>query len=295
MKKISLRLCLATVYCLLPICLVHAQTNNLPANGSVMPSWTQSVVKIRYVLGGDTLTGAGVIVSSSGYVLTAAHVGSSLSGKPGTVISIGLAKSLYAKPEFLYTATEVNNITDDNTYDLKLLKINKSDNVQLTFAAFASTVPFPGDEISIAGFPDLPVKFLPQKLGSFSIYKTAILSCYSETRNDTPTRLHYGGGSLPGFSGGPVFNSNGQLIGIHSARFTANIENLFYPEKPCADPQNAQRPCFGNTIRFQVVTAHNKIRTQEINLDYNALKSILDNYSWGTSIWNIPQQWIDKL
>jgi Trypsin-like serine proteases, typically periplasmic, contain C-terminal PDZ domain len=273
---------------------IEAQvTNNLTAT-NVVPDWTKSIVKIWYECSGKIFTGAGVIVSKSGYILTAAHVGRDCNTISDTKIKVGTIKSAYSPPQQIYNAKFVNSITDNvqnpNVYDLKLLKIDTTGGVTLTPAVFSATLPLPGDDISIAGFPDLPFAFLNQNEASLSIYKTGVLSCFAESNNNIPTRIHYGGNALPGFSGGAIFDKNGHLVGIHSTRSTASITNLL--NTTCPDAANTQKPCWGNAIRFKVLTSENTIVTQEVYIDYNALKTVLDNYSWGTSIWRIPQAWL---
>ena len=276
---------------------IHAQTsNNLPVKNNGLPEWSKSVVKIWYECEGNTYTGTGVIVSKTGHIITAAHVGRPCNNSNNTKINIGLVNSAYSTPVQSFTASLINSATDNignpNVYDLKLLKICNLNNSELIPAVFASKLPFAGDEIFISGFPDLPFIFLNnQKTASLSVYKTNVLSCYSENNNGIPTRIHYGGNSLPGFSGGPIFNKNGELIGIHSTRSTANITNLLNTN--CTD--TSDNPCWGNALRFQVLSSENEVSTQVIHLDYNALKNVLDNYSWGTSIWKIPQAWIDSI
>ncbi len=282
-----------SLFFLLPIWTIKAQvTNNLPATNSIAPNWTNSVVAIWYECDGKIFSGTGVIVSNSGYILTAAHVGRDCNNVVGTKIKVGLGNSVYAIPQKTFTASFVNSTTDNvgnpNVYDLKLLKIDSTEGVQLTPASFSTVLPFPGDDISIAGFPDLPFNYLSQRQSSLSIFKTNLLSCFDEGNNNIVTRLHYGGNSLPGFSGGPIFDKSGHLVGIHSSRTTANINNLLNTN--CNE--TTANPCYGNAIRFPVLTADNAIVSQVVNLDYIALKTVLDNYSWGTSIWRIPQQWI---
>ena len=300
MRNSLFRCALLLSCCVLPRARVHAQvTNNLPVATAPMPAWTQSIVRIRYTLNGKELTGSGVIVSASGYVLTAGHVGDGMAGQPGTRIRIGQVASPYGPVDYRYAAKELYRATDANTHDLKLLQITNPPSApaaRLTPAPLATTAPFPGNEVFVAGFPNLPFAYLPHSPGAgLSIYKTAILSCYAEAGTNVPTRLHYGGGSLPGFSGGPVFNHDGQLLGIHSARATDNVTDLFYPEAPCTENATPAKPCFGNTLRFPVMGAQNQLRTQEITLNHMGLKTVLDNFSWGTSIWRIPQKWVDLI
>ena len=270
-------------------------TNNLLATNAATPNWANSVVKIWYQCDGKTYSGTGVIVSKSGYILTAAHVGRDCNGISNTAIQIGFGNSAYNVPQKTFTASLIKSATDNvgnpNVYDLKLLKIDNTNGIVLNPASFSTVLPFPGDEIWIAGFPDLPFNYLSQTQASLSVFKTNLLSCFAEGSNNIPTRLHYGGNSLPGFSGGPLFDKSGRLIGIHSTRTTANINNLLNTN--CNE--TTANPCYGNAIRFPVLTANNQVVSQVINLDYNALKTVLDNYSWGTSVWRIPQEWINLI
>lgn len=271
-------------------------TNDLTAENNSKPEWTESIVKIWYECGGKIYTGAGIIVSKSGYILTAEHVGNICGTNSTTVIKVGFVDNFYDIPKQSLTAIEVNSLTDnpDNatSYDLKLLKVNNLNGRLIKPIELSKSLPMPGDNIFIAGFPDLPFIFLQnQKLSSLSVFKTNILSCYDEAKNGIPTRIHYGGNSLPGFSGGPIFNDENELIGLHSSRTTANISNLL--NTICEDSSNNN--CWGNAVKFDVMSADNTVRTQTININYIALKNLLDNYSWGTSIWRIPQGWIDMI
>lgn len=270
-------------------------TNNLPATTVTVPDWVRSVVLLQYNCDGVPYAATGVVISKAGHILTAAHVGKDCKGNPIKKMQVGVVNSVYGQPQKLYTATVVDRAADnsESVYDLKLLKIDNLNGAQLVPAPFATALPLPGDEISVAGFADLPFAFLSQNQASLSVYKTGILSCFAEAGNGIPTRIHYGGNTLPGLSGGPIFNSNGQLIGIHSTRSTATISKLL--TTPCADAANQQSPCYGNAIRFQMLNPQNKVVTQEVHLDYAALKNVLDNYAWGTSIWRIPQQWLTQL
>lgn len=290
--KALLTLFTLTIFVLSDLSLNAQVTNNLPATIVTAPNWTNSVVKIWYQCNGNTYTGTGVIVSKSGYILTAAHVGRDCNDIANTTIQVGIVNSAYNVPQKTFTASSIKSATDNvgnpNVYDLKLLKIDNLSGEILSPVSFSTVLPFPGDEIWIAGFPNLPFDYLSQTQASLSVFRTNLLSCFGEGGNNIPTRLHYGGNSLPGFSGGPLFDKSGKLIGIHSTRTTANINNLLNTN--CNDT-NAN-PCYGNAVRFPVLTANSQIVSQVVHIDYNALKTVLDNYSWGTSIWRIPQEWL---
>jgi hypothetical protein len=293
--KTNLKYYILIISFLMNISLKGQNINNLQRNVVNVPEWSKSVVKIWYECNGNIYSGSGVIISKNGYVITAAHVGKNCNNNNDPKISIGVVSSIFKAPQKQFTAKFVDSMTDSvtntNEFDLKLLKIDNLNGAEIYPAIFSSILPISGDDIQVAGFPDLPFAYLRQKEAPISIYKTSILSCFAEEDN-VPVRLHYGGNSLPGFSGGPIFDKNGKLIGIHSTRTTANINNLLNTN--CMDTVS-NTPCYGNAVRFTILTEGNKTTTQVVNLDYNALKSVLDNYSWGTSIWRIPQKWIETI
>ncbi|HEX7240632.1 MAG TPA: serine protease [Longimicrobiaceae bacterium] len=260
-----------------------------------MPSWARSVVRIWFECNNTIDSGAGVVISKSGRVLTAAHVGRSCTSNQ-TRIFVGFVTSPYQPPTRQYAAsrvhTSVDNLGNPTAYDLALLQIVNPDSSTLHPAVVSRALPMPGDDALVVGFPRLPYQWLPgQPEPNLSVLRTHLLSVATATPTDTvPSRLHYGGGTLSGMSGGPVFDRNGHLVGIHSARATANIVNLLNENCPSADYQ-ANR-CSGNALRIDYRDHAGANRTQVVNVSYFDLKALLENYGWATSIWRVPESWL---
>jgi hypothetical protein len=139
----------------------------------------------------------------------------------------------------------------------------------------------------IAGFSDLPFEFLRSphsRRGGLTINRLNLISVAAD-QNDVPFRLHYPGSTLGGVSGGPVFDAEGRLIGIHSTRTTRNIVNLI---NATCNPTATD----GNCIRITIPGSGGATVQQPIGVNFESVKNVLENYSWATSIHALPQGWI---
>jgi S1-C subfamily serine protease len=252
---------------------------------SQLPAWTRSVVLIRVYCPGQATPymGTGVLVRASGEVLTAAHVGSACPGV--TEAKIGAVRSPYSAPGEELMADLVHRVADDNlspdsaalgssSYrDLAVWKIRSLAGSTLAPATLSPDFPVPGEEVEIVGFSGLPfwhANNAGRNAGpGLTRFRTSLSSIAASTA-DIPYRLHYTGATLPGVSGGPVFDRQGRLLGIHSGRTTGTIENLV--KMPCTPPS------WGNC--------------ETVGVNYQAVKAPLDNYSWATSILAVPTGWL---
>jgi len=232
---------------------------------------------------GDVYEGVGVVVAKSAEVLSAAHVGSHCLDVKKAVV--GTIRSPYAAPGNDLTATLQHRIADNRTtfereaveknefQDLALWKIDTLEGSGLVPAPIAKAFPIAGDPIEIVGFAGLPFSHTingeagKHRGTGVTRYRTWITSVAASAERNIPYRIHYPGFTLPGLSGGPVFNAAGQLLGIHSSRYSKPVDNALAAGCGTGKPN-----CFG--------------------LDVVALKTMLDNYSWATSVFAIPADWL---
>lgn len=266
---------------------------------SQLPTWSRSVVYVRIYCPGEAqpYTGTGVLVRSSGEVLTAAHVGSRCLAT--RVAKMGALRSPYSAPGEELTADLVHRVADNDHapdqdavqnsayQDLALWKIRDLSGSTLVPATISSDFPVPGEEVEIVGFSGLPfwhANSSGRNAGpGLTRFRTA-LSSIAASAADVPYRLHYTGATLPGVSGGPVFDRQGRLLGIHSARTTGTIRDLI--QTPCTPPS------FGNCVTLSFPGGGGTAAQQTIGVNFSSVKSVLDNYSWATSILAIPTGWL---
>jgi S1-C subfamily serine protease len=263
--------------------------------------WLRSVVYLRITCkaGDDPYVGTGILVRDTGEVLTAAHVGSECLNV--TTAKVGRLQSLYTAPGEELTATFQKRIADSRTsptkdqvqdaefQDLALWKIDNMANSGLVAARLATDFPSPGEPIEIVGFSNLPYRH--GIVGTNGVnagpgltrFRTALISVGASDR-DVPYRLHYPGFTLGGASGGPVFNAQGQLLGIHSTRTAEKVRESLVVGCTIGSLKNCVPVMVPGRNKSQVRST--------VGIDVLKLKAMLDNYSWATSIFAIPAGWL---
>lgn len=255
------------------------------------------LVKIWVNCPGSAAEGAGVLVSDSGHVLTAGHVGLGCIGATAD-IRIGRATGVYGVPARTHRADVIARMSDGKAnptsaqagftrrQDIALFKVRSGQPTLGPPARISRSLPLPGDLIRVAGFSNLPFAVADSASSAgISVFQTSLASVAADTA-DTPLRLHYGGGSWQGMSGGPVYNDQNEVIGIHSARAMRDVENLL--NENC-NPR--VQGCFGNAIAFDIPRPGGGTRTQLVNIPFDSVRAILENFSWATSVHAIPGTW----
>jgi putative serine protease PepD len=142
-----------------------------------------------------TATGSGFVVSSDGYVVTNDHV---VAGASSVTVKIGDGKTLPAKV-----------IGTDASTDLALLKVDASGLTPLTLGNSDATEV--GDAAYAIGNPYGLDRTLTT--GVISALQRQISSPNGYTIDDV---LQTDAAINPGNSGGPLFNAQGQVIGVNS-------------------------------------------------------------------------------
>jgi serine protease Do len=149
--------------------------------------------------------GTGFLIDGSGYIATSAHV-------------VKKADSVYvenSKGEYFKTLT----IYLDDTTDVAILKIQDSrfEVKTLPYSIRRSTADL-GEEIFTLGFPRSEI-----------VYGKGYLSAHTGYNGDT-TSYQIAISANPGNSGGPIFNPNGEVIGILSGKQTT-AEGVVFSSK----------------------------------------------------------------
>lgn len=147
-----------------------------------------------------TSTGSGFLITADGYIVTNYHV---IEGSLSTVVS------LYGGEQY-----EAAVVGYEQSNDLAILKIDAKD---LNFAVFGNSDKLAvGDSVLIIGNP----------LGDLTYSLTSGVVSALDRSINTGSRvvnMHQTDAAINrGNSGGPVFNMNGEVVGIASAKYTSN-------------------------------------------------------------------------
>ena len=164
-------------------------------------------LSLRNIENSFNSTGSGIIVTSNGFVITNFHV-------------VKNSKQIFVTA-FDNSKVEAKLISFDEEKDIALLKINnKQFNIGYTLYSASSEV---GERIFVLGFPMINI------MGSEIKVTDGIISSLSGFNNDYDY-YQVSAAVQPGNSGGPLFDSQGNLIGIITAKYSQG-ENVSYALK----------------------------------------------------------------
>ena len=150
-------------------------------------------------------SGSGVLISEDGYILTAAHI----SDAPKTLVKV------FYDEEKSFDAVSLGI---HPKADLGLIKILNTDKIKFPFAKLAkSQLHKVGDWCFGLGHPN-----------GYSIERGPVLRI-GKLIDIRPHLIWTDCTLLGGDSGGPLFNLNGEVIGIHSRIFESSDENIHGP------------------------------------------------------------------
>ena len=144
-------------------------------------------------------SGTGFVIGSEGYILTCAHV-LPVFGSPTVIYNLKSGRST------LKVSSPATVLKIDDKRDLALIKIKpkgKLTSVRLE----QKTKPSMGEAVSIIGHPGLGAKLLEYTM------TTGIVSNPNQTI-DGQAYIQTNAAVNPGSSGGPLFNSRGDVIGV---------------------------------------------------------------------------------
>lgn len=147
-------------------------------------------------------TGSGLIISKSGYVLTAHHV-----------IKDGKEFKLIAQKGDAKESYKLIHIGSDAQNDLAILKLEDPNfpipDIPFSYKSSQADV---GDEVFVLGYP------YTNYMGTELKVTSGIISSRSGLSGDI-TKYQLSAGVQPGNSGGPLFNKDGNLIGVITSKF----------------------------------------------------------------------------
>lgn len=184
--------------------------------------------------GNGTSEGSGIIISQDGYIMTNYHVVSYADTKNGAssnaMLEVFLPDKCQAKAKF---------IGGDSVNDLAVIKI---DMVNLPVAELGDSSKLEVGEPAIAIGNPLGMEFA----GSVTVGVISALNRKVDTENKTMNLIQTDAAINPGNSGGALVNSQGQIVGINSAKISeAGVEGLGF-----AIPISDAKPIIDQLILF---------------------------------------------
>lgn len=187
--------------------------------GSIFPIFSSGPQSMRVL-------GTGFFIDNDGHFLTAAHViaANPKGYKLGHLGNIPFVKFNNKTP------TSIEVLYKDESLDLALGKVEKD---ILPALDFASSLPNIGSSIGLCGYPFPNIqKNVNGVTGLFDVsavrqyWQPTILMDYVKPGmlfDKKFTSFLTQHSSLPGMSGGPVFNMDGEIVGVDLANYTRKV------------------------------------------------------------------------
>lgn len=187
--------------------------------------------------GGSTSEGSGIIVSQDGYIMTNYHVVQYADPKNGlnndTTLEVFLPDKRQAKGKF---------VGGDSKNDLAVVKIDLNN---LPAAELGDSSQLEVGELAVAIGNPLGMEFA----GSVTVGVISALNRTIDTEGQSLKLIQTDAAINPGNSGGALVNSQGQVIGINSAKIASQgVEGLGF-----AIPVNDAKPIIDQLIMFGYV------------------------------------------
>ena len=208
--------------------------------------------------------GTGFFVSSLGHIITNSHVVEDSSLKTVN----GKCDTMNAYLDNKLYETEI--LSQDRLNDLALLKI-KNDEKIINYASFRNEEPILGEDITTLGFP------FGKTISSKIKLTSGVVSSLSGL-GDEFTRMQIDAALQPGNSGGPIFDSYGNVIGVAVAKagifyflekFGTLPENMNFGIKPSVVKTFLQ----SNGVEYK--TSNKKIATTKVKIAEEGMKQTL--------------------
>ncbi|MEO0685478.1 MAG: tetratricopeptide repeat-containing serine protease family protein, partial [Cyanobacteria bacterium J06649_11] len=162
--------------------------------------------------------GSGIIIKKSGNtytVLTAAHVVANQNTYEIVAPDNQRYQLDYSKVKKLPNQIDLAVFTFTSSQNYQVAKVGNPDKAKL------------GTKVYVAGFPKQTAS---RKFSSINFPPPGQITANANQAVDGGYTLAYSIPTLPGMSGGPLLNQQGELIGVHGRGETANIDDVTYDE-----------------------------------------------------------------
>ena len=184
-------------------------------------------------------SGTGFLINTDGYVATNFHV-----------INDASEIELVFPIDGINVTYTAKTIVTDKTNDLAILKIDDPSFNKLNYLPYEISVDYEvGEVVYTIGYPQ------PDIMGTEAKLTTGIITALSGIDNDN-TRIQISVQIQPGNSGGPLFNSKGNIVGVTASTLNA----LFMAKYKGNIPQN---------VNYAIKSEYLKVLTKSIKMDGN--------------------------
>ena len=203
--------------------------------------------------------GSGVIISEDGYILTNNHVISEAS-------SSGSKINVLTYDGTTYSATVVGT---DSSNDLAVLKIDASDCVPVTFGS--SSDMSVGDTVYAVGNPMGELQFTMTS-GMVSALDRDVTT---EESGGAINMFQMDAAINSGNSGGPVYNANGEVIGVATAKYSSSGSDATVEGLGFAIPSDDAKKISNDLMTNGYVTGKAKMG---VSIDQNYSSTVAQYY-----------------
>lgn len=179
-------------------------SGNGPAASTVIATVSKAVVDITATTSGGEVAGTGMVITSSGEVLTNNHV---IAGTSNIRVQIGGSGPLYS-------ATVVG---DDPTHDVALLQMQGVSGLKTVSVANASTVSVGDAVVAIGNAGNRPGAPTATSGRVVAVGRTITASDESGSSETLNGLIQIDATLEPGDSGGPLVDSSGAVVGMDTA------------------------------------------------------------------------------
>lgn len=163
---------------------------------------------ITVVVGNQGYDGTGFVITRSGYMITNRHVVMP-DGRTPDAIYVTMADRPYDR-RFMSRA-EIVSVAAENEPDLAVLKIENYSGPVIAKVDWTGTRARQGEPAALIGFP----AGLAVALDEAKTVRTNMSGgIFSKV---TPSEIRFDGFTIPGSSGSPIFNANGEVVAVHRA------------------------------------------------------------------------------
>jgi S1-C subfamily serine protease len=168
-------------------------------------------ITVRIEIVGSEVKGSGILIQKEEEVyavLTAAHV-----------VGTGESFKIITPDGTVHSSTSVRKINGD--LDLAVVSFKSNQKYQVTKIGTSNSLES-GSEVYVSGFP---AKTQTINSGVFNFTSGIVSGKANQPVDSKGYTLIYSNSTLPGMSGGPVLNADGQLIAIHGLGDRNPIDN----------------------------------------------------------------------
>ncbi|NJM95279.1 MAG: trypsin-like peptidase domain-containing protein, partial [Acaryochloridaceae cyanobacterium CSU_5_19] len=191
--------------------LVRAEVTQALTSPQVAAIAEQVTVRIE----GSNGSGSGILIAHAGntyYALTSKHVVEN-PDEYNLVLADDKRYAINSSKTKIFADVDLALVEFTSTQAYPLAKLGNSDQVQRGMTVYVAGWPYQGTAIT----------------NTTSVFQPGIVAANAKKQQADGYALIYNNNTLPGMSGGPVFNESGELIAVHGRGETDRLEKTANP------------------------------------------------------------------